>query len=346
MGADMAGRAKGGHARAASLSKDERTESARAAALARWAGDNALPQATHDGELHLGEQVLVAAVLPNGKRLLSQGTFLKAIGRSRTPKAGTGAVATGDGVPFFLQAEQIRGFVTEELLLATTPVFFRLRNGRRAVGYDAMLLPMVCEVYLKFRDKCLKDDGRVPKQYEHIVEACDRLTRGLARFGIRALVDQATGYQADKAREDLMKILEAYISPYLMPWTRRFPHEFFREAYRLLGWEYKAGSVKHPKYMGKFINKYVYEALPPGVLTELKERLPKNENGNRRAQLWRLLTIDTGIPHLDRQLTTVQTIMQLSPNKEMFEQHFKTLFGKQAQLPYASVGALPSGRAL
>ena len=62
------------------------------------------------------------------------------------------------------------------------------------------------------------------------------LTRAFARFGIIALVDSATGYQADKAREDILKILEVYIAPHLMPWTRRFPHEFFREVYRILGW--------------------------------------------------------------------------------------------------------------
>jgi len=332
------GRARGGHARAAALTKEERREAARAAALARWSGE--LPQATHDGALQLGDRVLIAAVLPNGKRLLSQGTFLQAIGRSRTPKAGTGGFATVDGIPFFLQSEQLKPFISEELLMSTTPILFRLRNGQRTVGYDAMLLPMVCEVYLNFRDACLRDGGHVPTKYEHIVAACDRLTRALARFGIRALVDQATGYQADKAKEDLLKILEEYISPNLLPWTRRFPHEFFREVYRLHGWEYRAGCVKHPQYVGKFINKYIYEPLPPGVLEELKRQLPKNESGHRRAKLWQLLSVDTGIPHLDRQLTTVLTIMQLSPDKATFDNHFRTLFSKQARLPYAPPKAL------
>jgi len=323
--------AKGGKARARAMTEEQRIESARAAALARWSGD--LPKATHDGPLQLGDRVLIAAVLANGKRLLSQGTFLQAIGRSRTPKAGTGGFSTVDGVPFFLQSEQLKPFISEELLMSTTPILFRLRNGQKTVGYDAMLLPMVCEVYLKFRDECLEKQTRVPTKYAHIVEACDRLMRGLARYGIRAMVDQATGYQADKAREDILKILEAYVAPGLMPWTRRFPHEFFAEVYRLHGWEYKAGSLKHPQYMGKFINKYIYEPLPPGVLEELKARLPKNEHGNRRAKLWQQLTIDTGIPHLDRQITTVLTIMRLSSDKSTFEQHFKMLFSKQQRLP-------------
>ena len=306
-------KAKGGLARAANLSKEERTSIAKRAAEARWNQD--LPRATHDGPLQLGDRLLLAAVLPNGKRLLSQGTFLQALGRSRTPKAGTGGFSTVDGLPFFLQAEQLKPFISEELMLSTTPIFFRMKNGQRTVGYDALLLPMVCEVYLKFRDDCFEKGKKMTEQYKNIVKSCDALVRGLARLGIISLVDQATGYQADKAKEDVLKILEAYIAPNLMAWTRRFPHEFFREVYRLHNWEYRAGCVKHPQYVGKFIIKYIYDALPPSVLEELKRRLPKNEHGNRRAKLWQLLTVDTGIPHIDRQITTVLTLMQISANK-------------------------------
>ena len=63
---------------------------------ARWGGEGIL-RASHDGELMIGDKVIKAAVLPNGKRLLTQGTFLQALGRSRTPKAGTGGMATPGG---------------------------------------------------------------------------------------------------------------------------------------------------------------------------------------------------------------------------------------------------------
>ncbi len=113
---------KGGLARAESMSKEERSASAKKAALARWSSE--LPQASHDGPLQIGDVVLVAAVLPNGKRLLAQGTFLQAIGRSRTPKAGTGGLSSVDGLPFFLQAELLKPFISEELSSSTTPFFF------------------------------------------------------------------------------------------------------------------------------------------------------------------------------------------------------------------------------
>lgn len=346
---------KGGKARAASLSTQELSESGKRAAEARWGGE--LPQATHDGPLQIGDAVLVAAVLPNGKRLLTQGTVLQAIGRSRTPKAGTGGFSNVDGLPFFLSAETLKPFISEELRLSTTPILFRLKSGQRAVGYDALLLPMVCQVYQKLHDFITRNltsdkDTEVAQakrsynQYKHIISACDVLVNGFAQRGIIALVDDATGYQADRARDEALKIVEQYVSPsYLIPWTRRFPHDFFREAYKILGWEYKAGCVKHPQYLGKFIIRYVYEPLPPGVLEELQKKLPKNESGNRRAKLWQALTVDTGIPHLDRQITAVTTLMEISDDKGIFEHHFKRVFGKQRFLPYATAKLLPAPEA-
>ena len=61
-----------------------------------------------------------------------------------------------DGLPFFLSAEVLKPFITDELSLSTTPIFFRLKGGQRAVGYDAHLLPMVCKVYQDLRDSLMK----------------------------------------------------------------------------------------------------------------------------------------------------------------------------------------------
>ena len=240
-------------------------------------------------------------------------------------------------------------------MLSTTPIQFRLKSGQKAIGYDALLLPMVCEVYLNLRDKlndeianAAKDSDSSTakstlKRYKHIIDQCDKLTRGLARRGIIALVDDATGFQDDRAREEIERlVVKAYVAPGLQPWTQKFPHDFFREAYRLLGWEYKAGQIKHPGYMGKFINKFVYDALPPGS-EELQRRLPKNESGNRRAKLWQLLTIDTGSPHLDRQLTSDVVLMQVADDKQEFERNWNKAFGKQRQLPLVIMKQLMTG---
>ena len=109
------------------------------------------------------------------------------------------------------------------------------------------------------------------------------LMRALAHVGIIALVDEATGYQDQREKDELRSILKAYISEDLLPWTERFPREFFKQIYRLHGWEFNKKTTRHTPLVGKLINRWVYEQLPKGVLGELQTRNPVvPEKGYRR----------------------------------------------------------------
>lgn len=204
LAAAKTGRAKGGHARAAALTPERRKEIAKKAIEARWAKD--LPYATHEGDAHIGSAIIPAANLNDGRRVLSQGQFLRSIGRSRSPKAGTGALSTVDELPFFLQADALKPFISDDLRVSTKPVFYLSKSGQRAVGYDALLLPKVCNVYLDFRNAELAKNGAVPRRYEHIIRACDMLSRGLQEVGIIGIVDEATGFQEVRDRLALQEI--------------------------------------------------------------------------------------------------------------------------------------------
>src|SRR5205814_1919222 len=161
-----------------------------------------------------------------------------------------------------------------------------------AYGYEATLLPRICEAILD-ADKA----GTLRANQKHLAEAAQLLIRGFAHVGIIALVDEATGYQDERPADELRRILEAYISEELRPWVKRFPNEFFKQIYRLHGWEYREGNHKHPQYVGRLINILIYDPLPPGVLTELQARNPTNERGRRRWKHHQLLTEDIGDPH-------------------------------------------------
>ena len=50
--------------------------------------------------------------------------------------------------------------------------------------------------------------------------------RAPAHVGIIALVDEATGYQKDRASDALQRILEAFIAKELQPWVRTFPDDY------------------------------------------------------------------------------------------------------------------------
>lgn len=329
----------GGRARAEKLTPEQRSEIASVAAESRWKrkseleGMPRLPKATHIGELKLGDGI-PCAVLENGKRVLTQRGMFVALGRNKNPT--TGHTTTIDSRPGFLAAANLNEFIPEDLRRSWEPIPFRLPKGSGgfkgniAFGYDATILPKICNVFVDARIA-----GKTTKQQEHIVTACRNLLKGLAGVAIVALVDEATGYQYDRAKDELIKILEAYISPKLLPWTHRFPHEFFRLVYRLYGWDYRPGTVKHPQYVGKFIKKYVYGQFPPPVLKQLEVRNPVMESGYRKHQHHRLLTVDTGNQHLDRAITIDMTLMQIANGPKEFNEYFRKALGK----PYQ--GSLP-----
>lgn len=331
MTSEQSPQSKGGEARAKALTTEEKSAIARKAAEARWSGD--IPQAGHDGVVTINGKRIYAAVLPNGKRLLSQGQFLKSLGRARSPKAGTGALTTVDGLPFFLQADQLKPFISEELRLSTTPIFFKDTVGRKQVGYDAELLPQVCEVYLRFRDECLTTSGKVPAQYDHIVKACDILMRGLAQIGIIALVDEATGYQDVRDRQALQAILDRFLAKELAAWAKRFPDEFYQQIFRLRNWQWRGMQVNRPQVVAKYTTDLIYDRLAPGIVAELESRNPKDDRGKRRAKHHQWLTEDVGHPALAQQLFAAIGFMRAANSWNEFLLAYYKAFPKKGLSP-------------
>ena len=270
-----------------------------------------MPQAAFEGSVNIAGNEIPAAVLPNGKRLLSQGQFLQVIGRSSRPKAGTGALTIGtDGLPFFLQAETLKPFISNDLRESTTPIFFRDKQGRRAVGYDATLLPKVCEVYLKYRDSLAAEGKPVPAQYGRIVRACDIVMRGLAEVGVIALVDEATGYQYVRDREALQEILEKFLRKELAVWVKTFPDEFYQEMYRLRGWTWRGMQVNRISACAGYTRDLVFERLAPNLLDELDKRNPVLPSGSRKNKHWQWLSDELGNPALKTHLHTLINFMR------------------------------------
>jgi hypothetical protein len=298
----------GGNARAKKLSKTQRTEIARTAADARW---NVL-RATHAGELDLAGHKISCAVLEDGRRVLNQQTFLAAIGRRGNPKD---MKATGDGgdffkTPAFLAADNLKPFIGETLAGSCSPVIYRLPVGGRGYGYEARLLPLVCEVYLAARRANVLTHNQ-----SHVAEACEVLVSALAQVGIVALVDEATGYQEIRDRRALQAILDQYLRQAFAAWAKRFPDEFYQEMFRLRGWTWKGMQVNRPQCVAAYTKDLIYCRLAPGIVQELEERNPVQLNGRRKAAHHQWLTEDLGHPALSQHLHAVIALMRASPSR-------------------------------
>jgi hypothetical protein len=147
----------------------------------------------------------------------------------------------------------------------------------------------------------------------HIADQCEILVRGFARVGIIALVDEATGYQEDRARDALARILESFIAKELQPWVQTFPVDYYKELFRLRGLPFPTDTVKRPQYFGVLTNDIVYKRLAPGVLDELRRVTPRDEEtGRHKHKFFQRLTTNTGYPKLREHLGAVVAVMKLS----------------------------------
>ena len=214
----------------------------------------------------------------------------------------------GANLPVYLSAKNFSLHISKDLALALTlPIRYKTKSGAIANGLDASLLPQVCNVFLKTRD----EDDLYKSQIPMAAQA-DMIMRGLATVGIIALIDEATGFQRDRASDALAKILEQFIAKELQPWVRTFPDDYYEQLFRLRGLEYPKDSVKRPQYFGHLTNDIVYRRIAPGVKAELKKSIPKTPSGRHRYHLHRRLTPDLGHPKLREHMASIVTIMKLS----------------------------------
>lgn len=309
---EATGRARGGKARQASMTPEERKAAASKAAVAK-AEIAKLPQATHEGVIKIGDTEIPCAVLPDGRRLLTQSGVMQALGRSRQAK-GREYYDADVNIPAFLTAKNLKPFITNDLLVTSSQIEFRLLSGVRAFGYPAEILPRVCDVYLN-----ADDAGALTHTQQHIAAKAMVLMRGLAHIGIIALIDEATGYQKDRAKDALAKILEAYVAKELRPWVKTFPSSYYEQLFRLYGYPFPPEGKPQwrPQFFGNITNDVVYARLAPELLPELKRAASKAE---RKAKLHQWLTNDIGHPKLREHLASIVTLLKISTSPEHFKQ--------------------------
>ena len=281
-----------------------------------------LPKATHEGTVTIGGKTIACAVLEDGRRVLTQSDMMLALGRARQAK-GRGYYDADVNMPAFLTAKNLKPFIPKELEVTSSQIKFKPLKSHMAFGFTAELLPKVCDVFLDARDA----GALVPSQ-EHIAQEAHILMRGLAHVGIIALVDEATGYQEIRDREALQKILDKYLLAEHAKWAKRFPDDFYKQIFRLRGWQWQGMKVNRPQVVGTYTNDIVWDRLAPGVREELEKLNPKKQSGNRRAKHHQFLTEDIGHPALQQHLLGVMAIMRGCLNWNEFKRVLQRSYPK------------------
>ena len=261
-------------------------------------------------------------VLEDETRVLSQRGLQSSVG------LGTGGGLSGaPRLVEFLENMNISIKKNKDLVARLkNPIEFSPPRGRTAYGYPAEILGDICNAIIQ-ADR----EGIILSRQEHIVGRAVTLIHGLATVGIIALVDEATGYQEIRKRNDLATILERFIAEHLQPWTRTFPYEFYEQIFRLKGWPGPDGA-RRPSVIGHYTNDIVYDRLAPGVLEELKKKNPTLSPGYRRNRHHQWFTPDFGDPRLKEHLAAVMALMRAAPNWDAFKRSLDRAFPKPGQM--------------
>lgn len=276
----------------------------------------------YEGILKIGNAELDVAVLENGQRIITQSAVFKAFDR---PARGNSRLV---GVPTFMDAKNLQPYVNDEAIKLLKKVEYIDIHGGVQQGFDCQILPMVCDLYLKARE----DNALAPAQIQTARKA-EALVRSLAKVGIIALVDEATGYYKDKerAKDELQNFLNKFLSEEASRWVKTFSDQFFEDLYRMHNWNWTK-TAKRPGIVGKWINDIVYERIGPMILKELQNRNPKNDNGNRKYRHHQLLSSDIGKPRLQQHLEALHALAIVSNyNWSAFMRYIDKAYPRQYQ---------------
>lgn len=337
--------AMGGKARAANLTKEELSTAGKRAAAVRWGKPftevNTTPKALYgspDKPLRIASVEIPCYVLDDGRRVLAQRGLKSAIGMS-----ASGGTSGAQRVARFVESLAAKGIDTKDLAVRiNNPILFQTpAGGKVTYGYEAEMLPDLCDVIWEAAQQHL-----LQKQQRHIGIQAQAVTRALAKTGIIALVDEATGYQEVRPRDELSEILQRFISKELRPWVRRFPFQFYEKIFELKGWDTSELTPNSPKprEVGRITDDLIYKRLAPFVRSELRRLVPRDEKGRLVTKLHRHLTDDIGHPKLEKHIAVTLALMNVSPTWAAFMDNMDKVlppFGKNYELPLNDEHAAP-----
>ncbi|MBX3163978.1 MAG: hypothetical protein KF900_05815 [Bacteroidetes bacterium] len=286
---------------------------------------NELLKATHGSDktqLSLGEIKIPCYVLSDTTRVFSGRGIQRALGSNAT--SGTWLTKFINDSPI---TKHLKTGVLEQL---NNPIKFQRPQAggsqSSTYGYEVTILIDICDSILEANKTGDKIDIEIVNNAQSII-------RSVAKVGIIALVDEVTGYQYDRERFELQKILQAYISDEILKWQLTFTDDFYKEIYRLWGLPFIPKYIKtKPSFIGKLTSKYIYDQMPKGVVQKIKEKTGKTESGNWKYKWHQSLTPEIGKEHLKKQIIEVTTLMSISQSKEQFQSLFEKKYQSRVQL--------------
>lgn len=270
-----------------------------------------LPRSGWRGDLRFGDDLVVRAhVLDTGQRVITRTDAVRAL---------AGAKSTN-------QLEKVikplgprwRHRLEDELLEFSQPEVDA--TGTRTKGLSAEAFLDICKAFVESRDNgelATDNEFAIAKSASAFISAC-------ATIGLIALIDEATGYQYERATDALQVKLSAFLEEEMREWEKTFPDDLWLEFGRLTNWDEPLRN--RPKYWGKLVNELVYELLDPDVAEWLKTNAPAPRRGQNYHQ-W--LSSQYGLKKLLEHIWVLIGVASTCTNLSDLRYHMNQRFGRQ-----------------
>lgn len=216
------------------------------------------PFAKWPGQIDLGGDLLDVYVLDTKQRVISLRGTIKAI--ANTDSGNLGSYIGAVSLKPFIDNDKIAG----ELLEFSIP-----GNPHKGLGLTTEHFELICRGFVR----ALYEKAPLTERQKEIAIKCAVLTAGLTRTGLDALIDEATGFQYERAEDALQVKLRAFIAEELRDWEKTFPDPLWEEFGRLTNW---SGALhSRPKWWGKLVIELIYDTLDPDVAEYVKTHKPE-----------------------------------------------------------------------
>jgi hypothetical protein len=201
---------------------------------------------------------------------------VKIIGRTSATELLTG-IKGGGALEKYLAVKSLEPFINKDLVLERLVPFrlLEVEGLEKAVkGLPADLMIEICQGFVAALQASFDPNTAhklTGRQQEMAIKASMFLS-ACAKVGLEALIDEATGYQYERAEDALQVKLRAFIAEELRAWEKTFPDELWMEFGRLTGW--KGTLHSRPKWWGKLVIEMIYNTLDPDVADYIRTHKP------------------------------------------------------------------------
>jgi len=309
------GKAKGGIARAESLSKEKRAEIAKKAAAARWK-DKPL-KATHKGNFldEFGIDTECYVLNDDAKTVVVTKKGLAQL-------LGIGDV--GKTIDELLKTQYMSEFSDRELKAKIeNPLIFQYsgqsKNINNAHGFDITVIVDIGKALIDARNA-----GALPQSRIHSANSAQKLINASAKSGIKGVAYALAGYSPEA--QEVIDAFKAFVREEARQYEKEFPDELYEEWYRLYG--LNRPEKGRPIRFGQLTNMQIYVPLAKSKGKILEQiRASRDENGKQSDKLHLFLS-EIGVKALRQHIGKLLGVAAMSDTKEEYEKGIQKVFGK------------------